>query len=370
MFHWRTHWMLICTHVPSSLADAQKVLLVVRISCRLTYFANYFHLMTLKDHYNQIFVEKVNVLRSNPSLSSKYKINSEGRPTDIESYGATATHDLLRPRPNGLFEKVDCLLFFDNKKLRYLWTPEANKFLKVTAFDKNIDCVYFHSQNGLSSDEQNRRRVLYGNNEIEVRVQSIFQILFNEVLGPFYVFQVSSIILWGFDDYIMYASCIIVMSALSLISSVLQIRKNQKQLRDTVVGADMVKIQRENGSYDEIESSSLVPGDMIVIPSHGCVMQCDAVLISGNVIVNESMLTGESVPVTKTPVPDVAHEVYDSKEHAKHTLFCGTKVIQTRFYDGAKVKAIVLRTGFQTAKGELVRSIMFPKPVDFKFNRK
>lgn len=161
------------------------------------------------------------------------------------------------------------------------------------------------------------------------------------------------------------------MSSLSLISSVIQIRRNQTQLRDTVVGVDTITVFRGNGTFEEIDSTLLVPGDTIVIPPFGCVMQCDAVLISGNVIVNESMLTGESVPVTKTPLPDIKHksEVYDSKEHAKHTLFCGTKVIQTRFYDGAKVRAVVLRTGFQTAKGELVRSIMFPKPVDFKFNR-
>jgi cation-transporting ATPase 13A3/4/5 len=314
-------------------------------------------------------VEDVKVMRSKSLPKPKFKINNEGRPADIESYGAVATHDLLRPRPNGLFEKVESITFFDNKKVRYLWSPDAGKFVRVSSFDKNIPCAYFHTQNGLSRDEQDRRRVLFGNNEIEVRVQTIFQILFNEVLGPFYVFQVCSIILWAVDDYVMYASCIVVMSSLSLISSVLQIRKNQKQLRDTVVGADVVKVQRENGTIEEIASGNLVPGDVIMIPSHGCIMQCDAVLISGTVIVNESMLTGESVPVTKIPLLDTRNE-FDAKEHAKNTLFCGTKAIQTRFYDGAKVKAVVIRTGFQTAKGELVRSIMFPKPVDFKFNRK
>ena len=35
-----------------------------------------------------------------------------------------------------------------------------------------------------------------------------------------------------------------------------------------------------------------MPGDVIEIPRHGCTMQCDAVLLSGNCIVNESMLTG------------------------------------------------------------------------------
>lgn len=312
----------------------------------------------------------VETLTSRGYDRKKFRINGVDKASDIESYGAVSTPELLRPRPNGKFEMVDSLRLFDCKKVRYLWTPESCLFTRVVAFDKNIDCAYFHNQRGITAEEQKRRSVLYGKNEIQVRVQTVVQILFNEVLGPFYVFQVFSIILWGFEDYTMYASCIIVMSALSLVSSVVQIRKNQQQLRDTVVGADMVTVQRENGSYEDIESMNLVPGDMIVIPSHGCVMQTDAVLVSGNTIVNESMLTGESVPVTKTPLPDGANDQYDTKEHAKHTLFCGTRVIQTRFYDGARVKAVVVRTGFQTAKGELVRSIMFPKPVDFRFNRK
>lgn len=80
-------------------------------------------------------------------------------------------------------------------------------------------------------------------------------------------------------------------------------------------------------------------------------------------------LTGESVPITKTPISTENAEFYDVREHGKHTLYGGTMVIQTRFYNNALVKAMVIRTGYLTSKGELVRSILYPKPVDFKFNR-
>lgn len=44
--------------------------------------------------------------------------------------------------------------------------------------------------------------------------------------------------------------------------------------------------------YENIPSEHVVPGDVLVVPRNGCVMQCDAVLTAGNCIVNESMLTG------------------------------------------------------------------------------
>lgn len=75
---------------------------------------------------------------------------------------------------------------------------------------------------------------------------------------------------------------------------------------------------------------------------------------------------GESFPETKTPVPDL-DEPYCSDIHKRHTLFCGTQVLQTRYYGQDKVLAVVIRTGFTTAKGELVRSILYPKPIGFKF---
>lgn len=129
-------------------------------------------------------------------------------------------------------------------------------------------------------------------------------------------------------------------------------------------------------------STDLVPGDVIIIPANGTIMPCDAVLVQGTCIVNESMLTGEvppplallhhpnavaqkpcarlpgeSVPVTKTSLPTSGLEAeasYSTEEHKRHTLFCGTQVIQTRFYTGELVKAVVVRTGEEKQQGVTV----------------
>ena len=45
---------------------------------------------------------------------------------------------------------------------------------------------------------------------------------------------------------------------------------------------------------EEVFTDRLAPGDVILVPPQGCMMMCDAVLLSGNAIVNESMLTGTS----------------------------------------------------------------------------
>lgn len=75
---------------------------------------------------------------------------------------------------------------------------------------------------------------------------------------------------------------------------------------------------------------------------------------------------GESVPITKTALSS-GSEIYNIETHKRHTLFSGTNVIQTRFYDGEYILARVVRTGFDTTKGSLVKSILYPSAIGFKF---
>ena len=109
-------------------------------------------------------------------------------------------------------------------------------------------------------------------------------------------------------------------------------------------------------------------------------LPADMFLLSGDAIVNESMLTGESVPVSKIPIKsDDLAKWKDSidavGEMAKSFLYAGTRVVRIRggmSTDGRPAPpalGLVVRTGFYTTKGALVRSMLFPKPTGFKFYR-
>jgi cation-transporting ATPase 13A3/4/5 len=84
--------------------------------------------------------------------------------------------------------------------------------------------------------------------------------------------------------------------------------------------------------------------------------------------------------VSKLPATDESLKLLDLSAAsipaalAKSFLFCGTKIIRARrpqddTEDEAVALAMVLRTGFNTTKGSLVRSMLFPKPSGFSFYR-
>jgi len=55
---------------------------------------------------------------------------------------------------------------------------------------------------------------------------------------------------------------------------------------------------RTDSGYLTLSSEQLVPGDVIKIENN-VMLPCDLILLSGSAIVNEAILTGESIPVTE-----------------------------------------------------------------------
>lgn len=117
-----------------------------------------------------------------------------------------------------------------------------------------------------------------------------------------------------------------------------------------------------------LSSFDLVPGDVIEVPENE-LMPCDIILLNGTCIMNESMLTGESIPIVKTSLPYNNLDFNPNDENKSSVLYSGTKCIESRYYMKGKIPVLglVYQTGFNTMKGQLVRSILFPKSTNFNF---
>ncbi|XP_069435362.1 polyamine-transporting ATPase 13A2 isoform X3 [Ovis canadensis] len=249
---------------------------------------------------------------------------------------------------------------------RYVWIETQQAFCQVSLLDHSRTCDDLHRASaGLSLQDHTVRKAVYGPNVISVPVKSYPQLLVDEALNPYYGFQAFSIALWLADHYYWYALCILLVSAVSICLSVYRTRKQSQTLRDMVQLSVRVCVCRPGGE-EWVDSSELVPGDCLVLPQEGGLMPCDAALVAGECVVNESSLTGESVPVLKTALPE-GPAPYLPEAHRRHTLFCGTLILQARAFVGPHVLAVVTQTGFCTAKGGLVSSILHPRPLSFKF---
>ncbi|XP_054191610.1 polyamine-transporting ATPase 13A2 isoform X7 [Homo sapiens] len=250
---------------------------------------------------------------------------------------------------------------------RYIWIETQQAFYQVSLLDHGRSCDDVHrSRHGLSLQDQMVRKAIYGPNVISIPVKSYPQLLVDEALNPYYGFQAFSIALWLADHYYWYALCIFLISSISICLSLYKTRKQSQTLRDMVKLSMRVCVCRPGGEEEWVDSSELVPGDCLVLPQEGGLMPCDAALVAGECMVNESSLTGESIPVLKTALPEGLGP-YCAETHRRHTLFCGTLILQARAYVGPHVLAVVTRTGFCTAKGGLVSSILHPRPINFKF---
>ncbi|PNW86612.1 hypothetical protein CHLRE_02g093700v5 [Chlamydomonas reinhardtii] len=210
------------------------------------------------------------------------------------------------------------------------------------------------------------RQLRYGTNEMAIPVKSIPMLIFDEMWHPFYVFQYFSILIWIVGDaYYSYAVCIAVITWFSIISAAYEAHQNMKRLAEIAHFECEVDVVR-SGEVVRLPSSALVPGDLVVVAPG--TLPCDMVLLRGECILDENMLTGESVPVRKVEYNAVADGLaYQPDKCPGCTLFGGTVVAQARAPRAQKPLAMVCRTRFYSAKGQLLRSILFPREPEESF---
>ena len=343
------------------------------------------------------------------------------------------THVLITPPPNK-GNKTICTIyntiitavdneetvveeqFFFHQKQKYTRTSN-NKFNKIEMEmfqpinnDKVIQSLNLTSllsnYNGLSDNKVKPLQKDFGPNKYSVPKRPYLNVLFGQLLSPFFIFQVFCVSLWALDEYWYYSLVTLAMILIFEMTVSIQRYRGFQEMEQMLKDPYKVCVYRNN-TWVDISSHHILPGDLIDVKktffnnnnnkgndnltdnssnggnnSNNKTFPCDAVLLNGSVLVNEAMLTGESDYKWKTPCDFTTSS--NNATSSNHTLYAGTTITRcpknnlnnsNSNENGSSVKtdapkkrnkllkdrcvAYCIRTGFMTKEGEIMRSIFF-----------
>lgn len=270
-------------------------------------------------------------------------------------------------------------------------------------------------------------RSIYGPNATLIPLPPYMALLTEQLLQPLFLFQLFCVLLWSLDEYWIYALFTLGSIVMFECIQALNRWKSVKRLREEVVGgSDEKRSQQQQqeeemvecfrlGEWMSIPTDELVAGDVIslISPSihnqnkngrrahtvirknihdhnKGNTIPADLLLLSGRAVVNEAMLTGESVPQVKESiggeVPENSNgggecvqklDLSEGSTHKRCILFGGTVLMDHHSEEengGDALSAtannipsppndgivcFVLRTGFDTIQGQLLRTMAY-----------
>ncbi|AGK52356.1 cation-translocating P-type ATPase [Bacillus sp. 1NLA3E] len=153
---------------------------------------------------------------------------------------------------------------------------------------------------GLSHAEAQKRLAQYGANEFsEHKKPSIFFLFLDQLKSPLiYILIVAALISLFVGEY-SDAVIIVIVILLNAIIGVIQEAKAEKALEELKKMTTPKAIVKRDGAIKEIPSEQVVPGDVVMIDA-GRFIPADVRLFETvNLKIEESSLTGESVPAEK-----------------------------------------------------------------------
>lgn len=217
------------------------------------------------------------------------------------------------------------------------------------------------SERGLSHSEAKKRLSAEGPNDIaQERAVPAWRILLNQFKSPLVLVLITaSVISFALGEQTETAIILIVVFLSGLLAFVQEYRSERalRSLRKKLTRRAMVI---RDGASHRIDARDLVIGDIVELDL-GTVVAADLRLFRiEDLEIDESSLTGESVPVPKT-VEIVAGE-HDAPQEQTNMAFLGTHVVQ-----GSGL-GIVVATGSRTELGRTA-SLLNAKPEETDFQK-
>ncbi|AIS52151.1 calcium-transporting ATPase 1 [Thermoanaerobacter kivui] len=201
-------------------------------------------------------------------------------------------------------------------------------------------------KNGLTQEQANERLLKYGKNALkEKKKKSIFSLFLEQFKDYMVLILIIASIISFFLGETTDAVIILAIVILNALLGTIQENKAEKSLEALKkLSQPLAKVIRD-GKVMEVEASSLVIGDVVLIEA-GNIIPADGRLVEAkNLKVDESVLTGESVPVEKV---DTVIEKEDIPLGDRFNLvYMGTTVTYGRG------KFIVTATGMDTEMGKV-----------------
>lgn len=219
-------------------------------------------------------------------------------------------------------------------------------------YNKSIDEILNElnsSINGLSDNQVNERSQ-YGKNILpKKKKDSIITIFFNEFKDPIVLLLLFAIIASFIAGEIIDAVAIIFIVLIDVIMGTYQENKanNTAESLEKLITVKTKVIR--NDKIVKIDSSDLTVGDIVILESGDKVTADLRIIESSSLLVDESILTGESIQVDKNNLVIDKRNV--SINEQSNMLFSGTSVVKGR------VKGIVVAIGLNTEIGKIANSI-------------
>ncbi len=205
---------------------------------------------------------------------------------------------------------------------------------------------------GLSSAEVQRRLAEFGRNELEtVKPPSMWRVWFNQFRSPMIAFLGVCAVITAIKAEWVDTIAIVLVLLLNAIVGFWQERKAESDVRALASMATTTARVLRDGQVRELDAAELVPGDVVRLESGDKVPADVRLLEVTGLRVDESMLTGEAMPVNKNTdaVPRNTAAV-DQLGMA----FSGTLVVAGR------ASGVVVATGSATQIGEINELVQGP----------